>query len=766
MQEYLESLRERYRLLLRSPPGAARRAHLRAQSLAGPGVVQYLQSTRHSHSSQCPPHSLRRRDGSLAEYPGEVIRGFEEFFRNLYTSCPVDVAGTDSFLDGLLTLSDVDRVSLELPLTIEELDTAVTTAASGTSPGPDGLPVEFYVTFWPLLRRFFLGVLQTSLSGEPFPESFGFGHIIVLPKNSGDHADPENWRPITLLNCDYKFLTAILAKRIQSVLPSVIHSSQTCGVPGRSMYGTLSGLRDILRYATATSVPSRGCLLSLDQAKAFDGVEHAYMLAVLQAYGFPSWICGVIRRLYNHHRSRIFMLHRFSDEFTVTRRVRQGCPLSPALFTLVIDPLLWAIDTDTHIHGIPLPISGTWKVAAYADDVTVLLRDAGSVDEVLRVYDAYAVISGELLNYRKTKLMPLGDWASYLLLPFSCATSLKILGVVFDRHGPTTSNWTTALQDLCSRCKASDAYALSYLACISGSECLLWPSYLLILPFCPSFGGSGEGGLALPDMSLMSKGIALNTVLQILRGEPSPTQVLLKYWMGPLARDLLPEAYDPSFPAARSPQRFHATVHAYRRKLESLSVSVSAPSRMSQAVLWSEVQVSANWIGRLQQVRTVRWASAIGSWLPAPLRDVVWNFAWGIHPTRDRLQTWNLTPTDNCVETNYHVLFDCRIARISWRHTNIICPVPLHRRQSCHRISALLTACGAQVLWAARCKAVAQRLRNIPVFLLVRKLRVSVVAILQQVLFALGEDGFWRRWRDHPSVVIQDAYVSIVGALP
>lgn len=804
MEEYLKSLEDRYRLVVHKPAGAG---NIREDALAGPGVLRYLHDKRHSHGGQQPPSGFRRPSGAVTDDPDEIVCGFKDFFRSLYTRSSVARPDDANFFAGLPVLSDTEQSSLDAPLTIEELDTAAFRAARGTSPGPDGLPAEFYVTFWCVIRKFFFEVLLACLNGQPFPVSFGFGHIVVLPKNSGDLVDPENWRPISLLNCDYKLLPSILARRIQSVLPQIMHPSQTCCVPGRSMYDTLSGLRDVLHYAPSSA--AHGCFLSLDQAKAFDRVDHSYLLAVLDAYQFPSSLVNIIRRLYNNHRSSVYMLHRLSEEFPVSRGVRQGCPLSPILFALSIDPLLWSIDTAANIHGLPLPMSGSWKVAAYADDVTVLLRDASSVAETVRVYEAYAAISGGALNHRKTKLMPFSDRTAYEHLPFPVTTSVKILGVIFDRNGPTSANWANAVQDLYSQCESAGAYSLSYRErayLVRSVFCgRVWHlSHVLIAPhsvvsrihtailsflwrkrrFRPIARvflslPSSRGGLGLPDIGLMNRGIALKTALRIILGEPSPTQALLVFFMGPLMRDIAPHFYDPSFPAVRTPRRFHACLHAYHRKLTELTPPVSpnltCPSRMSLAVLLAEVRDSPTWAVRRQQMDTTAWRSSVCSWLPAPLHDILWSFAWGIHPTRDRLHTWNVTPTNICtycdsIETNRHVLLQCRVARIFWQlvrqSTNVVCPVPLDRRHRSHRISILVTACGAQILWSQRCRAVAQRRRNTPIFPLVRSLRLLVTSVLQRDLFALGEGDFLRRWPHHPSVSVVGGFITIAGVPP
>lgn len=644
--------------------------------------------------------------------------------------------------------------------------------------------------------------MESCTNGGPFPASFGLGHIVLLPKKTGDPSDPASWRPITLLNCDYKIFTMAFARRIHGVLPGIVHPSQTCTVPGRSMHDTLSGLRDILHFASLG--PRNGSVLSLDQQKAFDRVEHSYLQAVLRIYGFPELIWRTVAHLYSNHRSSLHLLARFSREFPVARGVRQGCPLSPALFVLAIDPLLWNIDTDARIGGLPLPHSGSWKVAAYADDITVLLDDSTSVPVVLRVYDAYASLSGGKLNFEKSKLMPLGCSVPYHSLGVPICTRLKILGVLFDSNGPTPENWTEALNTVRSQCRVADAYELSYRerAYLARSVFCgrMWHlSHILIAPpqivarthttLCGFFWKKrrrpiartllslpiSQGGVALPDVGLMNRGIALRTALRILVGEPTPTQVLLKYWLGDLLQDVAPELHGTASPGATAPPRFHVAIHAYHQKLSrtlpDLPVS-SAPVVLAQAVIGHDLQHGDGRARPARRPPNTFWRTLTCPGLPGSLFDVMWCFAWTIQPTRDHLFTWNLIASDACpycgqTETNKHVLYECHTARIFWGHvrrnTNILCPVCLDRRRSCHPVSMLATACGASVLWAARCRAVAQHRRSTPIFLLLRRFRVNLIGILQRDLFSLGQSGFESLWRTHPSVLVDGSCVRVAG---
>ena len=100
---------------------------------------------------------------------------------------------------------------------------------TGRSPGSDGLSAEFYLAFWKVLGENLIEVFNASFSSGHLPPSLRRALITLLFKK-GDRLDPKNWRPISLLNSDYKILARILAGRLSKVLQLLIHPDQSCGV--------------------------------------------------------------------------------------------------------------------------------------------------------------------------------------------------------------------------------------------------------------------------------------------------------------------------------------------------------------------------------------------------------------------------------------------------------------------------------------------------------------------------------------------------------
>lgn len=268
--------------------------------------------------------------------------------------------------------------------------------------------------------------------------NFGEGIIILLPKtNPRTIAD---YRPITLLNTDYKILMKVLANRLKPLLPHLIEKEQICGVPGRNIFWNLSALRNIVEYLQAHPT-EQAAILSLDFEKAFDRVNHSFLFMVLEKLNVPHFMISVIRKLYAVGRSKVQLNGYFTSSFPIKRGVRQGCPLSMLLFALSLEPFLRTI----HNRMLELqPERLHFTVRAYADDVTVLLQYPEDEQIVVHTVKMHNLASGANLNYKKSSLLPLGAWQTeFSPSLFTVRDEVRILGIYFKStlEGMLTRNW-------------------------------------------------------------------------------------------------------------------------------------------------------------------------------------------------------------------------------------------------------------------------------------------------------------------------------------
>jgi hypothetical protein len=164
-------------------------------------------------------------------------------------------------------------------------------------------------------------------------------------------------------------LSKSLVNRLKSVAAKIIGSSQSAATPNRSIFDALHLLRNVFSNCKERDIP---CLaLSLDQAKAFDRIEHDYLFFIIEKMGISTDFASKVKQLYNNIFSQVLVNGFLTTTFSVTRSVRQGCSLSPLLFVIAIEPLLNLIRQSIIFKGIPISGRvGEERVVCYADDIT------------------------------------------------------------------------------------------------------------------------------------------------------------------------------------------------------------------------------------------------------------------------------------------------------------------------------------------------------------------------------------------------------------
>ena len=360
-------------------------------------------------------------------------------------------------LDNLRLVLPPDEVpTCEGVLSREETFAALQGMARGKSSGSDGFPVEFYWTFWDLIGSALVAVFNESYVSGLLPSSLRKG-LISLSFKKGDRLDRKNWRPISLLNVDYKLCARAIAGRLLRVIHFVVNRDQTCGVPGRYIGENVSLLRDLVSYTSEVDAPA--ALLSLDQEKAFDRVDWDFMFSTLSRMGFgPSFIRWV-RLLYTNIRSCVFVNGYSTSVFYPSRGVRQGCPLSPLLYVLTMEVLASNLRCHPDFVGLSLPgISSLLPVVSlYGYDTSAIVSSDPGIKAVFDIYSLFEKASGSRLNLGKCKGLWLGSWRGRLDSPVAIDWSnkmIKVLGVFIGFGNLDEANWRPRI-DAVSKCLAS-----------------------------------------------------------------------------------------------------------------------------------------------------------------------------------------------------------------------------------------------------------------------------------------------------------------------
>ena len=167
---------------------------------------------------------------------------------------------------------------------IEECKKSLETFQNEKSPGEDGFTVEFYKCFFELLGTDLVASLNAAYELGELSISQRRGVITLLPKEDGPLSALSNWRPITLLNTDYKIASKAIAKRLETVLSSLVHTDQTGFIKGRYIGENIRLINDVMEH---TRIEKKGgILISLDFNKAFNSLEWPLITKVLNTFNF------------------------------------------------------------------------------------------------------------------------------------------------------------------------------------------------------------------------------------------------------------------------------------------------------------------------------------------------------------------------------------------------------------------------------------------------------------------------------------------------
>lgn len=246
------------------------------------------------------------------------------------------------------------------PLSKVELDNALKSMADG-APGPDGIERAE-------LRRMNREDLLTHLNlwlwcGIP-PSEFRVGYTTLIPKTA-DASQPEQHRPITVATIFARLFHRILAGRIEKEIP--LSPRQKAFRKGDGLADNVWILRSLIREHTSRTKPL--CMAFVDVAKAFDSVSHESLWLAAGRMGLPRHLIGYLRNLYSGVTTQLKVNGTKGRIIRCRRGVRQGDPLSPLLFNMVLDWVLGELDSEL---GIKLGASTRVNHLAFADDTAIL----------------------------------------------------------------------------------------------------------------------------------------------------------------------------------------------------------------------------------------------------------------------------------------------------------------------------------------------------------------------------------------------------------
>jgi len=382
------------------------------------------------------------------------------FYKKLYTSkikCS-NKEWNENFNNFIKNLEDSEirkipedsKEELTTDITENEIWLIIKNSSKNKCPGSDGLPTEFYLKFWPYIKEHVLASYNDSLSEGELSISQKHGVISLIPKPQKDLTRLKNWRPITLLNQDYKYLAKCLADRCRDTLPHIINPDQTGFVPGRYIGTNIFRTLNLQDHCKDNNI--NGTLLNLDFEKAFDSIEWNFVFNAMLYFGFPEKLIKWLKIFYNDVQTCVVSNGNISEMFKPTRGVRQGCPLSPSLFVIAAELLAIYIRQNDTIKGIKTE-STDYTVSQFADDTNIAIESGEqNIKNVFTLLKSFETLSGLKVNEDKSEILLLGNTERRSTGKYSMLVKdhIKSLGVlIYDTIAETlTVNYAIAQSNL------------------------------------------------------------------------------------------------------------------------------------------------------------------------------------------------------------------------------------------------------------------------------------------------------------------------------
>ncbi|XP_027069890.2 uncharacterized protein [Coffea arabica] len=349
-------------------------------------------------------HRVRGTAGEWIEGECQIGEAAVGFFKDLFTAegdLP-SLTGLE-IIPKLITDQENSRLT-DIPSLTEVKD--IVFAMDGESAaGPDGFTGKFFTFAWEVVASDLYRAVVSFFCGAELPRSITATSIVLLPKVENPQ-DFKHFRPISLCNFTNKIISKLLSARLAMILPRIISPQQNGFVQGRQITDNFLLAQELVADI-GKSNRGGNVVIKLDMMKAYDKVSWPFLLQVLRYFGFSETWIDMIWRLISNVWFSVLVNGGSNGFFRSSRGLRQGDPISPALFVIGAEVLSRTLNTLPTQRGFtPFKVPPHCSIIthlAFADDVIIFSSGAkSSLRLIKRVLDDYNEASGQRINPQKS----------------------------------------------------------------------------------------------------------------------------------------------------------------------------------------------------------------------------------------------------------------------------------------------------------------------------------------------------------------------------
>lgn len=341
-----------------------------------------------NHKKEWIPR-MKKKDGITTGNRLDILKIATDYYRHLYTSQRFEETQKEYNIP-------TDAEQTPKILTIETMQ-AIKTQKLDKAPGADLITNELLKTTLPVIAPKLTDIFNEILNTENIPDDWTKSTIILLHKK-GDKGDIGNYRPISLMSNIYKVFSKIILSRITNTLEENQPKEQAGFRRHFSTIDHIHALRQILQKFKEYN--KTYYLGFIDFNKAFDTLEHSFIWNALEAQGVETKYIRILKNIYTKSTARV-KLESTGDEFPIKRGVRQGDPISPKLFSAVLEMIFrnlkWT--KGLNINGENL------SHLRFADDIILFSDCPKTLESMLQQLSNESIKAGLSMNLTKTKIM-------------------------------------------------------------------------------------------------------------------------------------------------------------------------------------------------------------------------------------------------------------------------------------------------------------------------------------------------------------------------